>query len=233
MWVFRSLPLAGFRIKSVLVNPATGTSLPYKFLMHRLVFVSSHRSLCTRRAIHSYTRSSLRSPLQRRLAGVTAAATLTFGVYLAWPGPSRHAPTSTSLPLAFSHFTPATIESSEDAGPSTKLITLIVPPKLLPSANDHLGPIHSIYVKDDDIQVERPYTPLFGIESSGRIRLWVKRYEYGEVGRWLHGKKPGDVIEIRGPAPTWDFRKEVEEGRWDDIIMVRTIPSRSSTILHG
>jgi cytochrome-b5 reductase len=192
--------------------------------MQGLAGVSRHNLLCTRRGAHSHASPTLLSLPRRRLSNVTAAAVaLTLGIYyLAWPSSSRHAPTSASLPLALSRFTPVTIESSEDTGPSTKIISLKVPPNLLPSPNDHLlRPIHSIYVKDGDMQIERPYTPLFGIESDGRIRLWVKRYEYGEVGRWLHAKKPGDVIEIRGPALTWDFERELKEGKWDDIIMVR------------
>lgn len=153
-------------------------------------------------------------PLRPRFVFLsTVAAGL--GLYLAWPSESRSAPTSSTLPLHYSRFTPVTVEASEPSGPSTKLITLRLPQKLLPS--NGLAPVHSIYVKDNDIQVERPYTPLHGIEDDGKIRLWIKQYPHGEVGRWLHAKKPGDVIEIRGPIPTWTWK----DAQWDEIIMVR------------
>jgi cytochrome-b5 reductase len=158
------------------------------------------------------------------VAGMTIFS-IGFGAYLAWPSSSRRALTSSSLPLSPNHFTPVTVESFETnpLDPSTKIITFRIPPALLPE-NSFLQPIHSIYVKDDDIQVERPYTPLFGIEknrdAAGRATIWVKRYPQGEVGRWLHSKRVGDVLEIRGPILTWDYAKEMENGKWDEIIMV-------------
>lgn len=156
--------------------------------------------------------ASFRPPKTRLV--ILSSVALGLGTYLAWPTESRSAPTSSQLPLRYSHFTPVTVESSEPSSLSTKLITLALPSRLLPS--EGLKPIHSIYVKDDDIQVERPYTPLYGIQKDGKIRVWVKQYPHGEVGRWMHSKKPGDVIEIRGPVPTWTW----EDGQWDEIVMV-------------
>jgi cytochrome-b5 reductase len=91
------------------------------------------------------------------------------------------------------------------------------------SSPSSFDPIWSIFIKDDDIQVERPYTPLFGIDEKGTIKLWVKRYSRGEVGRWLHSKRAGDTIEIRGPLQTFPFR----EGKWDEVVMVCAPPSSS------
>jgi len=79
-----------------------------------------------------------------------------------------------------------------------------------------LDPIWSVYIKDDDIQVERPYTPLEGIDEEGRMLFWVKKYEKGEVGRWLHSKKVGDMIEIRGPLKTWIW----QDYAWDEVFMI-------------
>jgi cytochrome-b5 reductase len=83
-----------------------------------------------------------------------------------------------------------------------------------------LAPIWSIYIKDDDIQVERPYTPLEGVSEDGRMLFWIKKYEKGEVGRWLHSKNVGDTIEIRGPLKTWLW----QEGAWDEVVMVCSNP---------
>jgi cytochrome-b5 reductase len=124
---------------------------------------------------------------------------------------------SNPLPLSPSQFSPALVLSSEITSKNTRLLTLAVtPPKDAP-----LSPIWSISIKDNDIQVERPYTPLEGIDEKGRIKLWIKKYPNGEVGRWLHSKNPGDIIEIRGPLTTWPWKEDA----WDEIIMVCPIPA--------
>lgn len=178
---------------------------------------------------HLHARARVPRPTLSK--GRIAAASVTvisigLGGYLAWPSSSRRALTSSSLPLSPNHFTPVTVESSKTnpLDPSTKIITIRIPPTLLPPECSFLQPIHSIYIKDDDIQVERPYTPLFGIEQSrdaaSLATFWVKRYPHGEVGRWLHSKRVGDVLEIRGPVPTWNYAQEMEDGKWDEVIMV-------------
>jgi cytochrome-b5 reductase len=148
---------------------------------------------------------------------LTATGCVGYFSALAWysyRGPSGAA---SSLPLNPSYFTPVTILSSENTTPSTKLITLKIPPSSLPSqTTSSLTPIFSIYIKDSDIQVERPYTPLTGISQDGTLKLWIKKYEKGEVGRWIHGKKVGESIEIRGPVRNWEWK----DGVWDDVVMV-------------
>lgn len=103
--------------------------------------------------------------------------------------------------------------------PNTRMITLRVPQESLPPSQDnHFAPIWSIFIKDDDIQVERPYTPLEGIDENGTMQLWIKKYPKGEVGRWLHSKAVGDTIEIRGPLKTWHWQDQA----WDEVVMVST-----------
>ena len=107
-------------------------------------------------------------------------------------------------------------------------MTLTVPHKSIPALQEAaFSPIWSIYIKDDDIQVERPFTPLEVIDAHGRMKLWVKKYEKGEVGRWLHSKKVGDTIEIRGPLRTWSWQEE----KWDEVITVRFTEKLSSNCL--
>jgi len=160
-----------------------------------------------------------RTPSRRTLTLALAFGTIAgASFYLFHPGISPSAPTSTKLPLSPSHFTPATIISSESCGPGTKLLQLVVPPNLLPhdALNPSFHPIWSVYIKDDDIQVERPYTPLQGIDNQGRMLFWIKKYPKGEVGRWLHSKAVADQIELRGPLKTWSWK----EDEWDEIVMV-------------
>ncbi|KAL0949904.1 hypothetical protein HGRIS_009932 [Hohenbuehelia grisea] len=136
--------------------------------------------------------------------------------YFLFPDPSRAAPTSSDAPLSPTHFTPSTVASSQQCGHDTKLIGLRVPPHLLSASSGRFSPIWSIYIKDDDIQVERPYTPLNGVDDEGNMLFWIKKYPKGEVGRWLHGKQVGEQIELRGPLTTWTWQDE----HWDEVVMV-------------
>ena len=129
----------------------------------------------------------------------------------------------TPATLVPTKWTPVSLIASEETSKDTRLLTLSIPRHLIPSSS-FTRPIWSIYIKDDDIQVERPYTPLEGIDEDGNIKLWVKKYPKGEVGRWLHSKQPGERIEIRGPLQTWLHERHSDE--WDEIIMVgRFFPS--------
>lgn len=124
-----------------------------------------------------------------------------------------------ALPLNPSRFTPTTLIESVDVSSNTKLLTLSVPPELLPPGTSAFPPIYSIFIKDSDIQVERPYTPLEGIDENGHMKFWIKNYERGEVGRWLHSRQVGDSIEVRGPVQTWS--RSWQNGCWDEVIMAR------------
>ena len=147
-----------------------------------------------------------------------ASAGVLVSSYFLWPSKYRGRPTLSHKPLSPSYFIPVTVSENTRAGPDLAVLTLSIPPDShAPSENaSSFDPIWSIFIKDDDIQVERPYTPLFGIDENGVIKLWVKRYPRGEVGRWLHSKKTGDTIEIRGPLKTFPF----EVGKWDEVVMV-------------
>jgi cytochrome-b5 reductase len=150
------------------------------------------------------------------ISGLVAASSLTafFAWYRStsgkdhptWPSPSQ--------------FIPAAISSIEISGPDTKRFTLTIPPHARPPTRVSLAPIWSIYIKDDQIQVERPYTPLEGIDEHGHMSFWIKKYQDGQVGRWLHSKNVGDTVEIRGPAKTWEWQSKT----WDEVIMVRALP---------
>ncbi|RDB22811.1 NADH-cytochrome b5 reductase 2 [Hypsizygus marmoreus] len=186
---------------------------------------TGHRLLCElRRTTHRFYSQSRSQPRRTHLP-----RTLTFALglgaigctslYFFYPDPSRSAPTSAKVPLSPSHFTPAIVLSNELSGPDTKLLQVTVAPDLLPPndpANPSFAPIWSVYIKDDDIQVERPYTPLEGIDERGCMLFWIKKYPKGEVGRWLHAKRPGDQIALRGPLATWPWK----EGVWDEVVMI-------------
>lgn len=177
------------------------------------------RLLCARLLSTSH---STGSPAHSRLRFSSLIFFTSAGVlvstYFLWPSKYRGRPTLSHKPLSPSYFIPVTVSDNSQAGPDLAVLTLSIPPGSHASDENSssFDPIWSIFIKDDDIQVERPYTPLFGIDEKGVIKLWVKRYQRGEVGRWLHSKKAGDTIEIRGPLKTFPF----EVGKWDEVVMV-------------
>ncbi|KAG6911207.1 hypothetical protein DXG01_003074 [Tephrocybe rancida] len=177
-----------------------------------------------RARFYSQTRlESRRNPLSRYAPlALGAGAVVGLSFYFFYPDASRSAPTLATSPLSATHFTPTRVTSNVVSGPDTKLLEVTVPPELLPrddaagSPESPFAPIWSVYIKDDDIQVERPYTPLEGIDKDGRMLFWIKKYPKGEVGRWLHSKTPGENIELRGPLKTWHWK----EDEWDEIVMI-------------
>ena len=48
------------------------------------------------------------------------------------------------------------------------------------------------------------------------MKFWIKRYVKGEVGRWLHSKRVGDKLEIRGPLKSYPWVDQL----WDEVILV-------------
>ncbi|KAG0295289.1 NADH-cytochrome b5 reductase [Linnemannia gamsii] len=82
-------------------------------------------------------------------------------------------------------------------------------------------PISSaIYVKDDQIQAMRAYTPVHSVEQEqGTVQLLIKRYSEGQVSRFMHDAKEGQKIEMRGPVLIWPGGKE-DLKQWDEIGMI-------------
>ena len=156
---------------------------------------------------------------------LAAVGSISAAAYLLYPSETRHAPTYANAQLSPAHFTRSLVVSTEDTGPDTKLITVRVPPQ---SNAPSLASVWSVFIKDDDIQVERPYTPLKGIDKDGRMQFWIKKYQSGEVGRWLHTKAVGEQIELRGPLQTWAWQDDV----WDDVVMVCFLLSAPLVFVH-
>lgn len=97
------------------------------------------------------------------------------------------------------------------------IVQTTIPAKLLPKDGSHsTNAIHHIYIKDDDMQIERPYTPITGLGLDGKMTFWVKKYPKGEVSNWIARLMRGRNIEVRGPVQQWDWRAN----SYDEIIMV-------------
>lgn len=90
----------------------------------------------------------------------------------------------------------------------------------------------AIYVKDDEIQAMRAYTPIHtspdwhdqqeGEEGDrvSTVQLLIKRYSEGQVSRFMHSAQPGQKIEMRGPVLIWPGSRQDLE-KYDHIGMVK------------
>ena len=82
-----------------------------------------------------------------------------------------------------------------------------------------------LYIKDDTIQVMRPYTPINANPyKDGYIDFIVKRYENGSVSRTISGFEPQvDQVHIRGPmAEEYEYREnsldEIGMVNWEEML---------------
>lgn len=136
----------------------------------------------------------------------------------------------TPLKLLASHFAVSgTGEDPSVAGDGRHKILRLQSPETTKSAaatttttTPQRPAIWSVSVMQPDIQIERSYTPLYPPEeasSRGSLELLVKRYENGEMGRYLHSLIPGqDSVEVRGWLPTWQARGDAD---LEEIVLVR------------
>ncbi|KAG8734397.1 hypothetical protein FRC11_002339 [Ceratobasidium sp. 423] len=202
----------------------------------------SFRTACRSRCYFSHRATSVKSPCRLNSTSTTApdkpplisrsstwiSAFIVVGAGLGLYTFASNKTSAGSTPLSDLRFTPLKIISSRPASENSKIITLAVPPHLMPE-EPALAPIFSVYIKDSDIQVQRPYTPLRGIDDDGNMNFWIKRYADGEVSRWLHGKNEGDELEVRGPVRTFDFK----DGDYDEIVMTPVCYTHHSAKISG
>lgn len=163
--------------------------------------------------------SEPRIPTHVRFGTCLVAFAAGFSIYFFLDDPEIVGPPPKLPVLSPSQFVVTKLTSTEASGPDTKLVKIAAPPHLLPLTESNDASIWSVFIKDDDIQVERAYTPLHGVDSKGDMLFWIKKYPKGEVGRWIHSKNAGDKIEIRGPIKTWPWK----DGLWDEVVMVSNI----------
>ncbi|KAF9475945.1 ferredoxin reductase-like protein [Pholiota conissans] len=155
-------------------------------------------------------------PIRGRIVRIATAFAAGFSIYFFLEDPNVIRPLLPPPKVSPSQYVPTRLASTETSGPDTKLLKIVAPPHLrhLKSADD--ASIWSVYIKDDDIQVERAYTPLNGVDDNGDMLFWIKKYPKGEVGRWLHSKSAGERIEVRGPLTTWSWKEDL----WDEVVMI-------------
>lgn len=83
----------------------------------------------------------------------------------------------------------------------------------LPRGQATLLPTAScVLVKTEDFKdpfgkpMMRPYTPVSPSDLEGELTLLIKKYETGNVSKYIHSLKPGDKVAIKGPMPKWQWK---------------------------
>ncbi|GAA94958.1 uncharacterized protein L969DRAFT_53195 [Mixia osmundae IAM 14324] len=112
--------------------------------------------------------------------------------------------------LSATYFRRLTINAVDKINEDTSVFSLELP-------TDHLAPssvrpeaLQSIHVIQPELQIERPLTPLdldaLDAHSSNRqLRLLVRRYEDGEMSKYLHRLGVGSQLFVRGPTDTYSL----------------------------
>lgn len=116
----------------------------------------------------------------------------------------------------------------------------------------------SVEVKQPEIMVVRKYTPLplileetlnfdvngdesksqsknptlrisNDVQDAGKMCLYIKKYEQGEVARWISKKPVGSTLELRGPYTEYEFEpQEIDKHSEYERPKMNNIPSKVS-----
>ncbi|KAF9901895.1 hypothetical protein EC991_005572 [Linnemannia zychae] len=116
--------------------------------------------------------------------------------------------------LTTEKWTPIALKSITPVSSTTSLFEFQLPaPCTIPISS-------AIYVKDDQIQAMRAYTPVHSTEADQEtVQLLIKKYSEGQVSRFMHSARVGQMIEMRGPVVIWPGGRE-DLKQWDEIGMV-------------
>lgn len=122
-------------------------------------------------------------------------------------------------------FTPCTVVAREPVSPTAFILTIRVPDpgganRATIQAAHEYG-LWSVEVKQPQLQIARNYTPLPPLsppsttttttgeqdqqDDGDELRFFVRRYDTGEVSKYLSRLAPGDKVEIRGPHLGFDL----------------------------
>lgn len=198
------------------------------FLQHSRSHAFRHYSHPTRskttfnHTSSSGSNSSARAPRSTTTQNVVtflAASALGVGAYLYQWNKHRESsvlnPFSAADELTTEKWTPILLKNITKVSDETSLFEFQLPkPCNIPISS-------AIYVKDDEIQAMRAYTPVHSTEKDqDTVQLLIKRYSEGQVSRFMHSARPGQKIEMRGPVLIWPGGKSDLE-KWDEIGMVR------------
>jgi len=151
--------------------------------------------------LDSNARERHHTPLLLMLAGTTVLVFISnvyYELYLAKPTPKT---------LSATEWKPFILKEKIPRSHDTSLLRFQAD---LPAAVSDTIPIPShVWVKDDSMQITRPFTPI--TYSRDHFDLMVKRYKDGQVSKYLHHLSPGDSVDIRGPIPTFTYTPNIKQ----------------------
>ncbi|CAO3608041.1 unnamed protein product [Cunninghamella blakesleeana] len=97
-------------------------------------------------------------------------------------------------------YIPLTLIDKRKVSPDTVQLRLQIEKNQIPSGEQPYPIPSCVYIKDDHIQIMRPYTPINSNPyKDGFIDLIVKRYPGGSVSKTLSSTSLNDSIFVRGP----------------------------------
>jgi len=131
-------------------------------------------------------------------------------------------------PQTFTHFT---LLSHQQISSTSSILTLRPPHAPTAAEEDPYisfwdAGTWSIEIKQPQLQIARRYTPLpatlipststtreteWNDAQAGDIRLLIRKYETGEVSRYLHNLKPGATVEVRGGYTELEIPQETNK----------------------
>lgn len=98
--------------------------------------------------------------------------------------------------LDSNRYVPLDLVDKQTVSPDTVRLRL----EVTPLAGEEYPVPSCLYIKDDTIQVMRPYTPINANPyKDGYIDLVVKRYPNGSISRTLSGYPVSEPVFVRGP----------------------------------
>ncbi len=115
------------------------------------------------------------------------------------------------------------LKKIEKVSPSTSIFTLS--PSVKSNANkstkgvleaegptdlDEFTPISSISIKDPRANIQRPYT-ILSHAPNGDLTFLIKRYDQGEVSKYIHAQPENATISIRKTDPEFTYLSSVEK----------------------
>lgn len=170
-----------------------------------------------------------RKPLPKKtwILIAAAAAIAAYAITTTLVSPSSHP----SSQLNKESFIPCTVVARQQVSSTGFLLTIRLPlanatnRDIIQQAHDY--GLWSVEVKQPQLQIARHYTPLppplqppenenyqqqqqdedknSSNSNTAELRFFIRRYDTGEVSRYLSTRAPGDTIEIRGPHLGFDL----------------------------
>lgn len=76
----------------------------------------------------------------------------------------------------------------------------------------------------------RPYTPISPSDLPGELTFIIKRYDQGNMSKYIHSLSIGDKLAIKGPIPKFEFKSSsASSASSSSLVLTSGWQSTSST----